>query len=226
MKEENKKEVKKTVLAGAGTAAGAVIASAVENTLNPTHAEAEDTVEAVVAEIAEDASADAPIEADITYAAAPVELDEVVVTAQAASHSQGAHHSHAASHADSHASAFHAEAVADEPIMASVATVASAHDEDVYDDLVVVSHDSPSLHDAFQVHANVTAPAPELPGAHTSSEPLVAAVGGGMDMPDYLSEGDFDVKAEGLGMDITQIDSIDMPDYINNANIDSFTDSI
>ena len=226
MKEENKKEVKKTALAGAGTAAGAVIASAVENALNPAQADAEDTVEAVVAEIAEDASSDAPIEADITYAAAPVELDEVVVTAQAASHSQAAHHSHATSHAESHAPAFHAEAEADEPIMAAVVSAAPAHDENVYDDLVVVSHDSPSLHDAFQVHANITAPTPELPGAETSSEPLVAAVGGGMDMPDYLSEGDFEVKAEGMGMDITQIDSIDMPDYINNANIDSFTDSI
>ena len=224
MKEENKKVVKKTVLAGAGTAAGAALGAVVEKVVNPAQDEAEDIVEADVieAELVAEAPVESSEEPNVVYAAAPVELDEVVVVGHGATPSHTAQHTHP----DTHTADLHTEATDDEPIMAAVVSAAPAEAADLYDDIVVVNGGADVHGDAFTVHANIAAPGPEIAGVESPGAPVMAAASGPADLPDYLSEDDFAMKDDGIGMDIAGIDSIEMPDYINNANIDSFTDSI
>ncbi|MDE6510787.1 MAG: hypothetical protein K2L00_01650 [Muribaculaceae bacterium] len=225
MKEVNKKVVKKTVLAGAGTAAGAAIGAVVEQVVDTTHDDAEDIVEADVieAELIAEPTIPYSYEPHVGFAAATVELVDVVVVGHGAAPSHTAQHTPA----DTHTADFHTEAVDDEPIMAAVVSAAPVEAVDPYDDIVVVNGGADTHGDAFTVHANIAAQGPEIVGVESHSEPLMAAVSGGSDLPDYLSEDDFDMKADGIGgMDIAGIDSMEMPDYINNANIDSFTDSI
>ena len=80
--------------------------------------------------------------------------------------------------------------------------------------------------DPFAIHPPLTAaPSPESIGTADPDEALVAAVAvhDPNAMPDYMAEG-LAEKADVSGTGITEIDTIDMPDYINNANIDSFTE--
>ena len=62
MKEENKQEIKKGILAGAGTAAGAIVGSVIENTFNPVEAKAMEVSEAEVVDAMVEESS--PMEAD------------------------------------------------------------------------------------------------------------------------------------------------------------------
>ena len=212
MKEDNKKEVKKHVLAGAGTAAGATIGAVIEDIVKPSPAETEADDQPIMAEVVATAD-DVQAEPAVEYAAAPVELDEVVVTAQALSHP----HATGAPASPAHASAPFA-GDDDEPLMAEVVAPSAIADD--FDDIVVVSQGSDFNAGAFEVSANITAPAPGAPHVRTEASAHPAANSSGM--PDYLAENDFDVKSDGSG--ISGIEGIDMPDYINNANIDSFTD--
>ena len=222
MKEENKNAVKKGFLAAAGTASGAAVGKVIEKAVNLASAETEASAVAETTGAVDEASAEVQEGVEVVYAAAPVELDEVVVTAQTVGHAQPTHHSPARPSFASH----HMNNDSDEPIMAEVVSVhgaVPAADADIDDDIMVVSEGTEVLDDPITVQINVTAPAPDLFAESRPEAPIQAE---STDTPSYISEADFTMRADGSGVDTAVSDTLDMPDYINNANIDSFIDSI
>ena len=216
MKEENKKEIKKGILTGVGTAVGAGIGAIVENTMNAADVEVKEVPEAeVVEEVIEDlkeatevdqSTMDVEILSSEEKVNAPmphITLPEKKPTQQNVVGSI----SDPTSEEDTGAIEEGEEVIEVETEPEVIAVEESVADEDI----MVVS---------------------VVPQESDEDEADVYNATSGMSDHDVISEDDTiapdyaDMKDNDLSGGTSIISAIDMPDYVNDANIDSFTDNV
>lgn len=215
MKEENKKEIKKGILTGAGTAAGAVIGAVVENTINAADVEDKNIKEAVIVEaIAEDLDEIHGVD-DSTIETNSVASETIV--SETTTHIQ--HPERKPSHQNVEIPNSQTSEEEDEPFVEEVTVieaeteleVAVEEESDLDEDIMVVSVAPEQLEDEETNVSDETIPTTEI---ETVSEDDDLA-------PDYADMKDNDLSEGG-----SMITTLDMPDYVNDANIDSFTDNV
>lgn len=215
MKEENKKEVKKNVMAGVGTAAGAVIGSVIENTFNPSNAGAEEMAEPEILETLIEEDSDLAGDAILASHETSETVGKIVKT-----HATTSHH-----HPSPTTEVPVIETVDDniviEETVESVETVEIVGFEDVVSDIEpeIIPAIAEVIDDIEVVNID---PEQNPTSAEDANEPLVSSANEDSEYPDYLGQEDADTKTFGVGD--SGIASAEMPDYVNNANIDSFTD--
>lgn len=215
MKEENKKEIKKGFLTGVGTATGAVLGALVENTINAADVEDKNPMEVEVveanaegsdeiqdAEHSNDSNSDSS-DGIITEATAHAEHPERKTVNQSHAVSAGGHKAE-----DKVDPVVEAEALIEAETDSEVAVVEEA---DIDEDIMVVSV-VPEVSD--DEDTNVCDVATDTSDIEEVSEDDDFA-------PDYAG-----MKDNNLSVGDSMISSLDMPDYVNDANIDSFTDNV
>lgn len=215
MKEESKKEIKKGILAGAGTASGAVIGAIVENKINATDVEGNDiqdaeSVEAIVEDF------DETNEVDLSTTEPNSDTSETIVS-ETISHIQHPERKPTHQHADilygqtseDEEDLFvEAESMIEAEIESEVALV---EEPDLDEDIMVVSVAPEESDDDETNTYNET----------TNTIEIAATLDDGAFPPDYA-----DMKDNNLSVGISITSALDMPDYVNDANIDSFTDNV
>lgn len=221
MKEENKQEIKKGILAGAGTAAGAIVGSVIENTFNPVEAKAMEVSEAEVVDAMVEESS--PMEADYYVTGEEVDhntlltegiISEAIESEPEKKPVQSVNHTYA-----DNSTVREEVQVADSPEMSEVEVEEIV--ETVTEPEMAVVEDSVEDEDIMIVSIDPDGSLGEEADG-TDATPETADMNGisveGMPGPDYA-----DIKDNDLSGGSSMISAPDMPDYVNDANIDSFT---
>lgn len=214
MKEENKKDIKKGILTGAGTAGGAVIGTIVEKTMNAADAEVRElpeieVVEAIVdedsgvQETGQPAMAEAvdiemrpgnPATRITKPERKPVQVNSVEKVSDTETVS---------------ASAMVDEEENDEA--GAESTEAIVEDFSADEDIMVVSVEPAETDEVDTADYDISQETEAIAGMPEDNH----------DVPDYM-----DVKDTVTGAVNPIASDLDMPDYVNDANIDSFTDNV
>ena len=216
MKEENKKEIKKGILTGVGTAAGAVIGAVVENTINAADVEVRDIPEAEVVD---------PIEEDLNEVA---EFDQSVIEVEHIDsedkvNNPSTHTSHSGKKPVKHRAGDSISSnTSEEELEASVEVDAVIQPETEPE--VIVTEDSEPDEDIMVVSVAPVESDEEEAEVYdvtmeTSDNETISA--DDQLVPDYA-----DMKDNDLSVGSSMMSTTDMPDYVNDANIDSFTDNV
>ena len=215
MKEENKKEIKKGILTGAGTATGAVIGAVVENTINASDIEYKEFQDNVVVEaIVEDLDETQEVDNSTTENNS---VSSETILSETTTHIQHPERKPARQNSEilrSHPSEeeedtfVEAEAVIEGETEPEVTVV---EESDIDEDIMVVSI-APEESDDEETNIYDTT---------TNTEDIEVISEDGTFAPNYAEMKDND-SSNGNSI----ISALDMPDYVNDANIDSFTDNV
>lgn len=215
MKEENKKEIKKGVLTGAGTAAGAVIGAVVENSINAADTEVKNIPDAEIVDAIVDELPQIP-EEDITVSEEESVSNEAVVTPEPRiSRPIGTpEHNTTDSQINETPTVEEVEIVGEAEAVIESGTesyTTFVEEPDVDEDIMVVSVDSEDEEDEEVDIYNASQSSADLDDVSVESG----------EVPDYV-----DLKDNDLSVGSSIMSAIDMPDYVNDANIESFTDNV
>ena len=220
MKEENKKEIKKGILTGVGTAAGAVIGAVVENTINAADVEVKEIPEAeVVDPIIENLNEVPEFDQSATEVEHIDSEDKANNPSTHTSHPEKKPVKHSAgdsvgNNTSSNTSEEEVEDFVEVDAVIQPETepeVIALEDSGADEDIMVVSVTPvESEEDDADVYEATTDPSDN---EEISEDDQPA--------PDYA-----DIKENDMSISNSIISSVDMPDYVNDANIDSFTDNV
>lgn len=196
MKEERKKEIKQNILNSVSTTSGAVVGAMIENAFNPTFAEAEDLSEPEILSVSTE------------------EIEDVQDFDS--EHEQIKPESVHNGHIENQISTSHS-------IPQSQMTGSENQIPD--DEITVVSINPENQdHNDFIEEVEVTAT-----DNMDSTEPPIEAD----ELPtsdiidsDIIDSDQSETKANNLVLEGSGMTKVDMPDYVNNANIDSFTQEV
>lgn len=215
MKEENKKEIKKGILTGVGTAAGAVIGAVVENTINATDVEDNDLQEADIVEAIVEVI-DETHEVDNSTTETNSVTSETILS-ENTTHIQQPERKPTRQNAEilsSQTSEEEENMFVEAEVVIEVETepeVSVVEESDIDEDIMVVSI-APGESDDEEMN---------IYDAISNIEDIEAISEDGTVAPDYA-----DMKDHNSSTGNSTISALDMPDYVNDANIDSFTDNI
>lgn len=217
MKEENKKVIKNGIVGGAGTVAGAVIGAIAENTINAADSNVKELPEAEIVEAIEEELIEIPEEAD-NIEVSSISQEAVAATSHGISKP-------APRSASQNAGSIKEESIDEVEVETVVQTETVTTEEAVPETVIVETTEANEDEDIMVVSVE-----PETSVGEEEEEPndetlAATEVDGWSDdsdeAPDYAETKDNDLN---LGSSL--ITAMDMPDYVNDANIDSFTENV
>ncbi len=223
-KEDNKKEIKKSIIAGVGTVSGAAIGSVIENNINPLYAEANDIADnaaegevedsediSVIVEEVNENPVDESNRQDDVMSTKPSNVGNTSVSGSAHSFTDGMSTISGPGNivsgdevvATSSVNELMGEEIITEPSIVEI--------QSVDDDIQIVSIESDDEENSLIAEAYI--PTEEMDAFESTTGEL-----------NYMDEPD--TKANKLDSFSSSLEDMDMPDYVNDANIDSFTDMV
>ncbi|MDE7419391.1 MAG: hypothetical protein K2N35_04200 [Muribaculaceae bacterium] len=217
MKEENKNEIKKGILTGAGTIAGAVMGVVVEDTIRAADVKVKEIEDGEVANEDLENVDQAPESDQPTTEVESVSSNDKEEAPSPIIYNPERKTTHPNYAGDSIINTDHEEdivAIVEEETMVEVEAEPEAivEEESIDDEDIMVVSVSPNESD--EVSADVYDAISDGSFENVISEDL-------SQVPDYA-----DMKDNDLSVGSSMMSTTDMPDYVNDANIDSFTDNV
>lgn len=215
MKEENKKEIKKGFLTGVGTATGTLIGTVVENTITAADTEVKDLPDAEIVDAIAEELTEVPEEENTKTEEESVSIETVLTPEpQTFQPIRIPEHNNTDSQFNETTTVEEIALIGETEEVIETGTMSGAtfvEEPEVDVDIIVVSVESEEAAeeevDVYNTSQNTT----------DLDDPSVVS----SEAPDYT-----DVKDNDLSVGSAITSAIDMPDYVNDANIESFTDNV